>query len=94
MTDAPNFEGHPGSDCEHRTVGPHRAWCFHCNEWCSPNGPCVRCERIRFVVLDPDSDDDARRLAQAVIDSGLEVEDVTLDAFREMLRRLAGESDE
>ena len=31
------FEGHEPRECgEHRTVGPHRAWCFDCNEWCYP----------------------------------------------------------
>lgn len=40
-----NFEGHEPRDCgEHRTVGPHRAWCFSCSEWCYPKSPCVRCE--------------------------------------------------
>ena len=31
--------------CEHRTVGPHRAWCLTCGEWCYPQAMCVRCER-------------------------------------------------
>jgi len=40
-----NFIGHDGRECgEHRTVGPHRAWCFDCTEWCYPEAPCVRCE--------------------------------------------------
>lgn len=44
MTD--DFEGHAGRECgEHRTVGPVRAWCFECGEWCYPRSPCVRCER-------------------------------------------------
>ncbi len=39
-----NFLGHEPRECgEHRTVGPHRAWCFDCSEWCYPGGPCVRC---------------------------------------------------
>jgi hypothetical protein len=43
--EAPNFEGHPGRECgEHRTVGPHRAFCFDCSEWCYPSSPCARCE--------------------------------------------------
>jgi len=42
---ASNFEGHDPRECgEHRTVGPHRAWCYDCGEWCYPNSPCVRCE--------------------------------------------------
>src|SRR5918997_82846 len=41
----PNFEGHPDRLCgDHRTVGPHRAWCFDCGEWCYPSQPCVRCD--------------------------------------------------
>jgi hypothetical protein len=43
--EAPNFEGHPHRACgEHRTVGPHRAWCFNCGEWCYPDEPCAHCE--------------------------------------------------
>lgn len=30
---------------EHRTVGPHRACCLDCNEWCSPRIPCDGCDR-------------------------------------------------
>jgi hypothetical protein len=60
---AANFEGHPGRECgEHRTVGPHRAWCFACTEWCYPDleAACSGCrvpalvaevERLRAVVL-------------------------------------------
>lgn len=33
--------------CEHRTVGPHRAWCFQCGEWCYPDDLCARCELTR-----------------------------------------------
>ena len=41
----PNFDGHQPRECgEHRTVGPHRAWCFDCREWCYPDAPCARCE--------------------------------------------------
>lgn len=30
---------------EHRTVGPHRAWCFDCTEWCysRPEAMCKGC---------------------------------------------------
>lgn len=43
-----NFEGHQPRNCgEHRTVGPHRAWCFDCQEWCYPEIPCERCEKPR-----------------------------------------------
>lgn len=39
------FHGHGCPECEHRTVGAHRAWCHTCREWCYPESPCVRCER-------------------------------------------------
>lgn len=42
-----NFEGHPGRECgEHRTVGPHRAWCYECTMWCYPRleAACRGCE--------------------------------------------------
>lgn len=42
-----NFEGHIPRECgEHRTVGPHRAWCYDCQEWCypRPDMACARCE--------------------------------------------------
>jgi hypothetical protein len=51
--DEANFEGHAQSECgEHRTVGPHRAWCFACSEWCYPSSPCKGCElpQVRSVV--------------------------------------------
>lgn len=44
---SPDFEGHEPRDCgEHRTVGPHRAWCYECIEWCYPrlDAACTRCE--------------------------------------------------
>ncbi len=45
--DEGRFLGHEPRECgEHRTVGPHRAWCFDCSEWCYPSTPCVRCEIV------------------------------------------------
>lgn len=44
VTDEPNFEGHC-PEIEHRTAGPHRAWCYDSTEWCYPNNPCAHCER-------------------------------------------------
>jgi hypothetical protein len=39
------FEGHDRRECgEHRTVGPHRAWCLDCRMWCYPRDPCVGCK--------------------------------------------------
>jgi hypothetical protein len=44
-----NFVGMEPRECgEHRTVGPHRAWCFECGEWCYPESPCVRCEVVEL----------------------------------------------
>ena len=40
------FEGWTPRACrEHRTVGPHRAWCYDCAEWCypDPERACIRC---------------------------------------------------
>ena len=39
------YLGGPSPECEHRTVGPHRAWCLTCGEWCYPQAMCVHCER-------------------------------------------------
>lgn len=45
------FYGFQARDCgEHRTVGPHRAWCFDCSEWCYPDGPCQRCHGVDEVI--------------------------------------------
>jgi hypothetical protein len=36
--DESHFAGWSPRDCgDHRTVGPHRAWCFDCGEWCYPH---------------------------------------------------------
>lgn len=51
-----NFEGFTGRGCgDHRTVGPHRAWCFDCGEWCSPDMPCKGCEAVAQVQQMPDA---------------------------------------
>lgn len=44
-----NFLGHDTTGAllkehEHRTVGPHRAWCYECREWCYPFDGCIRCK--------------------------------------------------
>ena len=47
-----NFEGHQPRECgDHRTVGPHRAWCYDCTEWCYPDieAACKGC-RLRLVL--------------------------------------------
>ena len=46
-SDAPNWEGLPSSS-EHRTVGPHRAWCFQDSEWCYPDSLCPCCDQVRL----------------------------------------------
>jgi len=38
------YLGGPSAECEHRTVGSHRAWCLTCSEWCYPHLMCTRCE--------------------------------------------------
>lgn len=52
MTDGepPPFYGHQPRECgEHRTVGPHRAWCHDCGEWCYPD-PGMACGGCRTPV--------------------------------------------
>lgn len=47
-----SFYGFQARDCgEHRTVGPHRAWCFDCSEWCYPNASCRRCHGVHEVII-------------------------------------------
>lgn len=36
------FHGLAGGP-EHRTVGPHRAWCYDVSTWCYPQDPCPAC---------------------------------------------------
>jgi hypothetical protein len=46
------FEGHESRECgEHRTVGPHRAWCFECSEWCYPDAEmgCKGCRLGQYA---------------------------------------------
>ena len=50
----PNFEGHEKRECgEHRTVGPHRAWCYDCTEWCYPR-PEMACKGCMVPMLQAD----------------------------------------
>ena len=42
LRDAQNFVGVEGA-AEHRTVGPHRAWCHQDAEWCYPDDLCDCC---------------------------------------------------
>lgn len=49
---APSFEGHQPRDCgEHRTVGPHRAYCLDCSEWCYPDSE-MGCKGCRIPILE------------------------------------------
>jgi hypothetical protein len=46
------FTGHEPRECgEHRTVGPHRAWCFDCSEWCYPSED-LACKGCRIPILE------------------------------------------
>lgn len=57
MTPKPNFEGHQPRECgEHRTVGPHRAWCYDCSMWCYPHLE-MACHRCRIPMLEAALDD-------------------------------------
>ena len=45
MTEEENWEGFKERECsDHRTVGPHRAWCHDDHEWCYPSSFCRGCE--------------------------------------------------
>ena len=51
QVERPNFEGHEKRECgEHRTVGPHRAWCYDCTEWCYPR-PEMACKGCMVPML-------------------------------------------
>jgi hypothetical protein len=51
-SEPPAFTGHQPRECgEHRTVGPHRAWCFECSEWCYP-AIAQGCKGCRASVLE------------------------------------------
>jgi hypothetical protein len=51
MSGEPAFEGHRPRECsDHRTVGPHRAWCFDCSEWCYPDED-MACKGCRIPML-------------------------------------------
>lgn len=78
----PNFEGHLPRECgEHRTVGPHRAWCYDCGEWCYPKNPCVRCERA--LAMSKNAMDNDKQFALEV------VQVVVQNAADELERRAA-----
>jgi len=67
-TAEPNFEGHSGRECgEHRTVGPHRAWCHDCSEWCYPSLPCPQCAPRLVPTPDPTTPLAQRLVQQASI---------------------------
>lgn len=55
------WEGLRDSTGQHRTVGPHRAWCLDCGEWCYP-APELRCR-----CCDQVSDDPTVRVARSVL---------------------------
>ena len=46
------FGGYQPRECgEHRTVGPHRAWCHDCGEWCYPDAE-MACKGCRIPMLE------------------------------------------
>jgi len=40
------------SECQHRTVGSHRAWCLSCHQWCYPRAMCPGCLLVELAELD------------------------------------------
>jgi hypothetical protein len=73
MAEPANFEGHEPRNCgEHRTVGPHRAWCYDCSEWCYP-GPINEagaCNGCRVPYLETELTRTEGDLAVAVAEAG------------------------
>lgn len=47
-----NWTGVLGSPCEHRSVGPGRAWCMTCGEWCYRGPAEVHCRWCEDWVND------------------------------------------
>jgi hypothetical protein len=66
-----NFVGYEPRECgEHRTVGPHRAWCFDCTEWCYPD-PVMACKGCELPGLRAAAGDHtAGWLREAEIEAG------------------------
>lgn len=50
MTAEENFLGHGGPCGEHRTVGPVRAWCYSCQEWCYRSDGCRGCKGADAMI--------------------------------------------
>lgn len=74
MNDVPgeNFAGLAGRQCrEHRTVGPHRAWCFDCSEWCYPQEPCRGCDPRIYTQAHLDAAVSNARGAQPCVPDGM-----------------------
>lgn len=63
-----------GCDCggEHRTVGPHRAWCHGCHEWCYPDNIC-EVQALRDQKPPQELFDGFRRMIQEQADQVLEI---------------------
>lgn len=78
-----NYLGCAADGCEHRTVGPHRAWCFECTEWCYPAAPCVRGE---LAQLQQQIDAVCQLHDRTWPDHSQELEDFLAD-LREILNR-------
>lgn len=92
-----NFEGLTPRECgEHRTVGPHRAWCHDCGEWCYPTEPCTLCCRAPASTVDREAlahfvANAISRSAQQHVPVGYRVADALLSAGYVTTRPVNGE---
>lgn len=89
-----NFEGHENRECgEHRTVGPHRAWCHDCSMWCYPHDPCFRCKPS--AALPDDTTEDLRErltsLCRGTLYMSAEGIDTHVENLIAVLAALAGD---
>lgn len=77
MTTTGNWNGVPGSPCEHRSTGTRRAWCMTCQEWCYRGPDKLHCRWCEDILSDPGlsiSRSVLIRWAQAIRDeTGLDV---------------------
>ena len=67
-----SWEGEPSVSERHHTVGPHRAWCLTCSEWCYPNDQmrCPCCQEARGLEclwVDPKVGPPERAILQDLI---------------------------
>lgn len=85
MSDAAEaFMGHQPRECgEHRTVGPHRAYCLDCCEWCYPDAE-MGCKGCRIPILEGRADGRWSFTRDQLVDviSRLEAYPATLESGR------------